>query len=364
MEHLKFERIKVNKKVQITKNIFQFELEIPKELKEKFVFQSGEFLSVRYLFENQKYINPYSILNAPHENKIHLGIKINPFPSSSQFFNSIKEGDFLEVTPPMGKFTLNQKPDEFRTILTFAAGVGIVPILSHIKNLLYTEKKTRIFLFYGNKTQNDIAFKTEIDSLKETHADRFEVFHFLSQEENVNPLFKGRITTKKIELIINQILHLDETDEESTIWDSVDEVLICGKGEMIQNIATACFENGIPKKNIHFELFKDFNQDIFPMEKEYPLIENIKVKFQLRGKSYTTHIKNNKNKLLQELLIQQYPIPYSCKSGICGICECKIIEGEIETIENEYLTPKEEQEGKTLACMSVMMSQNIKINFD
>jgi ring-1,2-phenylacetyl-CoA epoxidase subunit PaaE len=40
----------------------------------------------------------------------------------------------------------------------------------------------------------------------------------------------AELDEKKLHLIINQILHLDDTDEESTIWDAVDEVLICGKG--------------------------------------------------------------------------------------------------------------------------------------
>jgi ring-1,2-phenylacetyl-CoA epoxidase subunit PaaE len=78
---------------------------------------------------------------------------------------------------------------------------------------------------------------------------------------------------------------LDDTDEESTIWDAVDEVLICGKGEMIKTLANACYHHGIPKKNIHFELFEEFNDDIYPVEKEFPLIENIEVEFTMLGKN-------------------------------------------------------------------------------
>lgn len=69
-------------------------------------------------------------------------------------------------------------------------------------------------------------------------------------------------------------------------------------------------------------------------------------------------------RLLQNLLIQNYPVPYSCKSGICGSCECILEEGKVEVLENEYLTEKEEQSGKILACMSVVLSENIKVNFD
>ena len=177
-------------------------------------------------------------------------------------------------------------------------------------------------------------------------------------------MFEGRLNEKKVALIINQILLLDDTDEESTIWDAVDEVLICGKGEMIKSVANACYHHGIPKRNIHFELFEEFNEDIYPVEKDFPLIEDIEVDFKLLHHQYSSKLKNNKVRLLQQLLIQGFPVPYSCKSGICGSCECVLEEGEVELLENEYLTEKEEKAGKILACMSVVLSKNIKVNFD
>lgn len=133
---------------------------------------------------------------------------------------------------------------------------------------------------------------------------------------------------------------------------------------MIKSIANACYENGIPKKNIHFELFEAFNDDIYPQEKDYPLVEDIEVDFKIFNSSYQTTFQNNRIKILQQLLMQKYPVPYSCKSGICGSCICSLEEGEVELLENEYLTEKEEREGKILACMSIPLSQKIKINFD
>jgi Ferredoxin len=111
------------------------------------------------------------------------------------------------------------------------------------------------------------------------------------------------------------------------------------------------------EKDIHFELFEEYNEDIYPHEKEFPLIEDIEVDFKLFGNEYKTTLKNNRMRLLQELLIQGFPVPYSCKSGICGSCECVLEEGEVELLENEYLTENEEASGRILACMSVILSK-------
>jgi ring-1,2-phenylacetyl-CoA epoxidase subunit PaaE len=257
--------------------------------------------------------------SAPYEKKIALGIKINsPDGETSQLFKNYNTGDKLLVSEPSGRFTLVSKPSEFRTIVGFAAGIGITPILSHFKNILHSESRTRMFLFFGNKTREDLIYREQLDNLARTCGERLQIFYFFSQEKTSNSFFHGRLDDKKLSLIINQILHLDDTDEESTIWDAVDEVLICGKGDMIKTLANACYHHGIPKKNIHFELFEEYNDDIYPIEKEFPLIENVEVEFKMLGKQYQTELPDNKEKILQQLLIQKFQVPYSCKSGRRG----------------------------------------------
>ena len=60
--------------------------------------------------------------------------------------------------------------------------------------------------------------KKELDELVKKHAERLEIHYFYSQEKIGNGLFEGRLNEKKVALIINQLLLLDDTDEESTIW--------------------------------------------------------------------------------------------------------------------------------------------------
>ena len=364
-KQLTFHWLKLAKKERLTKSTFSLEFEIPQLLQKNFKFEAGQYVTLKYLSNGIFFQNDYSMTSAPFEGKISLGIKINDDKSSTNdFLNNFEIGDSIEVSEPRGRFTLVSKPHEFRTIVGFAGGIGITPLISHFKNILYTEPRTRLFLFYGNKSREQIAFKNGLDLLVEKHPNRLQIHYFYSQEKIGNGLFEGRLNDKKVALIINQLLLLDDTDEESTIWDAVDEVLICGKGEMIKSVANACFHHGIPKKNIHFELFEEFNEDIYPQEKEFPLIENIEVDFKIFNENYSTHLVNNKTKLLQQLLIQKFPVPYSCKSGICGSCECTLEEGEVELLENEYLTEKEEKAGRILACMSVVLSKKIKVNFD
>ena len=360
-----FHALKIAKKEELTKNVFLLELNIPTGLKNNFRYQAGQYVTFKYTVADRWVFHDYSMVSAPYEDSLVFAIKINTDASDAQtLFTDYKVGDLLEISEPKGRFTINSKPDEFRTILGFAAGIGITPIISHFKALLHAEPRTRLFLFYGNTTVENVVFQEDLQKLEKSYPNRLQVHYFYSKESHPNQLFQGRLDEHKVKLIINQILNYDDTDEESTIWDAVDEVLICGKGEMIKSIANACYNHGIPKRNIHFELFESYNEDIYPQEKAFPLVEDIEVQFKLYGENYTTLLKNNRYKLLQQLLEQKFPVPYSCKSGICGICECRLIAGDVELLENEYLTDREEAEGRILACQAVAMSPKIKIDFD
>ena len=350
---------------QLTKTSFAFQFEVPPSLRGNYIFEAGQYVGIRFLHEGKEIINDYSITSAPHEGTLEVAVRFHPDYGSSRSLGELSStGSFLDVSEPKGRFTLVSKPHEFRTIVGFATGIGITPVFSHIKNLLITEPRTRIFLFYGNKDRAETVFRRELDQLALDSGGRLQIHYFYTRDAAVKGFFEGRIDSHKVKLIINQILNYDDTDEESTIWDAVDEVMICGSGPFIKEIANASFDQGIPKRNIHFELFEEFNEDIYPVEVEFPLIENITVNYKYNGEKYQAELQNNSAKILQSLLQEKMPVPFSCKSGICGTCICTLTEGRVEMLENEYLTESEENSGKILACMCFALDKNIELDFD
>ena len=149
-DRIQFYGLKLAKKRQLTKNTYALELHIPEDLKEVFQFEAGQYVPIKFTHQGKLFVNDYSMTSAPFEGVLELGIKINSEQSAANAILEMKIGDVLEVGKPQGRFTLVSKPHEFRTIIGFAAGIGITPILSHFKNILHTEPRTRLFLFYGN----------------------------------------------------------------------------------------------------------------------------------------------------------------------------------------------------------------------
>ncbi len=62
--------------------------------------------------------------------------------------------------------------------------------------------------------------------------------------------------------------------------------------------------------------------------------------------------------LLVALLRHGIIFPYSCQSGVCGTCKCKLIKGrvDLDIYSDAALNPVEVQQGLILACRARLLS--------
>lgn len=345
-----FHELRVSEIKPLTASAVEIIFEIPDSVKPLYQFKSGQYITLEIDGKRRD----YSLCSNPLDNQWSIGVKsVEGGDISNYLTKKLKTGDTLQVSVPNGKFGIPTKPDEKRTLLAFAAGSGITPILSILKYTLATEKWVNFYLFYSNKNPDSTMFLKELEELKIHYPKNFFLHHFYTNHKLDNWFFEGRLDEHKFELILNQIVDINE----------VDEAMVCGPNEMIKTISNEIFAAGIPKKHIHFELFTpDSNPlDILPEELDAP--ENVEVTVELDGE--VNHIIWNREKnLIDSLLDADIDAPYSCKGGVCSSCMCKLEEGEVHLGENYVLTDSDKEEGMILACISRPKSPSIKINFD
>jgi 3-ketosteroid 9alpha-monooxygenase subunit B len=134
----------------------------------------------------------YSLCSAPHERQLAVTVKEERYVSGVTKYPPLlspflvwrtQPGTRMAVTGFGGPYTL--PPDiESRTdhLVHVCAGSGIVPNMSILKHCLGTGMKLRHTLIYGNKTWDDIIFRTQLEELAAAHPDRLTVVHALSRE--------------------------------------------------------------------------------------------------------------------------------------------------------------------------------------
>ena len=70
--------------------------------------------------------------------------------------------------------------------VAFAAGSGITPILSMIKELSLNEKGSEFLLFYGNKTTSDVMFHEELNNISNNS---IKVKYLYTRENSKNEFY-------------------------------------------------------------------------------------------------------------------------------------------------------------------------------
>jgi 2Fe-2S type ferredoxin len=86
----------------------------------------------------------------------------------------------------------------------------------------------------------------------------------------------------------------------------------------------------------------------------------MKIKFKLDGETYQVE-SGTYESILDS--VEQFGVPWSCRSGHCSSCMCKLVSGDISQDENLALTDKEIQAGFILACCCYPKS-DCEIDFD
>jgi ring-1,2-phenylacetyl-CoA epoxidase subunit PaaE len=57
-------------------------------------------------------------------------------------------------------------------------------------------------------------------------------------------------------------------------------------------------------------------------------------------------------------------VPFSCTSGVCGTCRCKVMEGQVRMERNFALDKKEVEAGFVLSCQAHPLTERVVLSFD
>ena len=349
-----FHPLKVKEVIKETQDCVSVSFIIPEELKEAFLFQEGQNITIRKNIKGEDIRRSYSVCNAPYERELKVAVKKTPGGLFSSFANDeLKAGDVLDIMPPTGRFNSKNAEGNY---LAIAAGSGITPVISIIKHILNTQPHSSFTLIYGNKSRSSIIFFEEIEALKNKFMQRFTCINILSRERTDVPVNYGRINTDKLESL--QLL-LD--------FKLFNDAYICGPEEMIFASAAFLEKAGMDKSNIHFELFTTPGQKITKSE-EIQTTENIgptsQITIRLDGRSFDFDLAYKSHNILDAALAQGADLPYACKGGVCCTCRAKLLEGEVHMDVNYALEEEEVKQGFILTCQSHPLSDSVVIDFD
>ncbi|MEM9986856.1 MAG: 1,2-phenylacetyl-CoA epoxidase subunit PaaE [Bacteroidota bacterium] len=350
-----FVPIEIKAKDMTTADCSVLSFDIPAEERARFAFQHGQYLTLKAKVNGEDLRRSYSLCSSPLDGEWKVAVKKIEDGRFSTFVNDeLAVGDKLEVLPPNGRFFISVDPNAARDYVAFAAGSGITPILSIIKTHLLQEPKSSFKLFYVNRTVQSIILREEIEALKNQFLGRFEIFHFLTQEERDTPIFNGRIDQDKLEAIFRLLVDIGE----------IDHYFMCGPESMIFLIRDFLTEKGVDLKRIHFELFN--TSGAAKQKKKTRQLDGTltSVKVISNGTALQFQMPKGGDNLLDAALRNSVDLPFACKGGVCCTCRAKITEGEVDMEVNYALEEDEVEAGFVLTCQAIPLSDTVVVDFD
>ncbi|USX54960.1 ferredoxin--NADP reductase [Lentzea sp. HUAS12] len=287
----------------------------------------GQFLTVRA----GEVARCYSLSSAPGE-PLKITVKRTPDGYGSLWMCSeLRAGMELDVLAPAGVFTPSSLDG---SLLAFAAGSGITPVMSIIRAVLHGGSG-QVFLFYANRDESSVIFAGELSELARAHPDRLTVVHWL---ESVQGLPHGLRAFVR----------------------PCDEAFVCGPVPFMEAARKALHDVPV----VHVEKFVSLSSD--PFGAEEPIADgrpDAVVEVSLDGERHRFPWPA-RTKLLDLLLERGLDAPYSCREGACSACACRLVEGEVKMLNNDVLDSEDIAEGIVLACQSVPVTDNVKITYE
>ncbi|ORX53078.1 ferredoxin reductase-like protein [Hesseltinella vesiculosa] len=127
-------------------------------------------------------------------------VKVYPDGKMSKHIHNLKVGETLDIKGPIPKYNWDEKPVQHVGMI--AGGTGITPMLQVIRRVFDPISKndnTKVTLIFGNRTEDDIILKKELDGYAKAFPDRFRVIYALDKAPENWDGIKGYVTKEDIQ---------------------------------------------------------------------------------------------------------------------------------------------------------------------
>jgi ring-1,2-phenylacetyl-CoA epoxidase subunit PaaE len=355
--HGAFAPLRVAAVERLTADAVALTFDVPPELREQYAFAPGQHLTLRATIDGEEVRRSYSICSPPSSGRLRIAIKqLEGGLFSKHALTQVDVGDVLEVMRPAGRFGVRLDPANAKHYAAVVAGSGITPVLSILAAALETEPASRFTLVYGNRDAGSVMFLEELADLKDRWPGRLQLVHVLSREQRDSELLTGRIDDAKLDTLLTSVIPPD----------AVDDWLLCGPFELVEQVRARLLAHAVPQRRVHLELFHVEGEPV-PVRPRSSAggsdADSAEVTVRLDGRT-TTFRMPPEGSVLDATLAVRADAPYACKGGVCGTCRAKVVEGRVSMARQYALDEDELEEGFVLACQSVPETPKVALDFD
>ncbi len=309
-------------------------------------FQAGQFLPIKLAAPGQgtSLTRTYTISSAPEDPCFRISVKREEQGEGSRLLHDgFQEGDTIEALAPRGQFTVDAA--EKRPLVLIAGGIGATPMVSMLRHLLSEGLRTRhlrpVWFLYAAKSKAERAFFEEIRQLTEAAPQVRTRFILTAPEEGAIAGRDYHAAERVTVEMLKELLPFDDYD-----------FYVCGPAGMTQQIYDGLRDLNVADARIHTEAFgpaalkrrRDSDEEPKTVEAEG------EADVQFTESEAEAHWTPEKGTLLELAEDAGLTPVYGCRSGSCGSCATKLLEGEVRYVQEPSFPVGE---GEILTCCAI-----------
>lgn len=251
-------------------------------------------------------IRSYSLINPGDTERYVIAVKKDASSRGGSVFvhDNLRVGQYIEIGVPRNHFALDESAEH--TVLV-AGGIGITPIYAMLQRLQALGKSAHII--YCARSKAEAAFFEQVEKLVATCPDRLAATYHFSDEQQATPNLASLLSAHH----------------------SSAHYYCCGPTSMLDAFEQTCEELGYA--NVHLERFggATVKANVGEQSGYTAVLKKSGIQLEIQpGKS-----------LLDTILEAGVNAEYSCKEGVCGACEARVISGEVD--HHDFVLSKQEQ---------------------
>ena len=285
-------------------------------------FLPGQYLTFQIPLPNssseaQTLTRCYSLSDVPGRECYRVSIKRIPGGrGSNAFHDHVAEGDTVLARAPSGHFHIDTGRDP---VVLIGSGIGITPMLSIVQWLLATQPEREVWLFYGVRDGSELVQGPMLMALAQAHK-KFQLRLCFSQpqEGDCSDALRHCIGRVSVDLLRLQLplkpFHY----------------YLCGPGAMMESLVPALETWGVAEDHLHFETFgpSTLTRTVSTAPAAAPMADGSQIVFARSGKTLTWSAQAINVLTLAERA--GLALASGCRSGSCGTCQTRLLEGEVD----------------------------------
>lgn len=294
-------------------------------------YRAGQYIDVLVTIDGIDYRRSYSLSSSPSRPET-LDITLKRVAGgvvSNWLIDRLKIGDSITVGGPYGHFgrALETRPK----ILFLAAGSGVVPIMSMLRQLADAERPVDVILLLSFRTRADIIFRKELNLIADRHPNITLIVTLTGEA----PAGWSGLTGRIDQSCLGRVPDLAERN-----------VYLCGPEHFMRASAGFLADLGHPRPQLFCESFQTASP---PADQPAPVRERGAFRIKLKRSGITVDA-DGLSPLLNVLDRARVPLNRDCRSGQCGECMVKCLQGRAEMSEQAEISDSDRGKGWVYTC--------------